>query len=80
MREFVLLLGHVVGLKRGCSDLDRVREDLLTLLDLLGLVDDGFLFVLDLSDGVTRLRGIEDDTGTELRLSEGLKGYSKSEG
>jgi hypothetical protein len=80
MREFVLLLGGVVGLKRGGGDLYRVREDLLALLNLLGFVGDGSFFVLDLRHGVARLRGIENDSRAELRVCGGLQCCGKSEG
>ena len=68
MREFVLLLCHVVGLQRCRGDFDGVGEDLLALLNLPGFVGDGLFFVFDLRNGMTRLRRIEDDAGTELRL------------
>ena len=71
--RFVLLLCDVVGLQRRRGDLDGVGEDLLALLDLLDFVGDGSLFVLDLRDGVARLRRIEDDAGTELRVRERLQ-------
>ena len=52
----------------------------MALLNLLGFVGDGFLFVLDLRDGMTRLRRIEDDAGTELRVRGGLQCRGKSDG
>jgi len=78
--EVVLLLCDVVGLQRCRGDFDGVGEDLLTLLDLVDFVGDGRLFVLDLRDGVTRLCGIEDDAGTELRISERLQCRRKPNG
>jgi hypothetical protein len=80
VREVVLLLGDVVGLQRRRGNLDGVGEDLLALLDLLELVGDGLFFVFDLRDGVTRLRRIEDDAGTELRVRGGLQCRGKSDG
>jgi hypothetical protein len=73
VREFVLLLGDVVGLQCGGRNLDGVGENLLALLDLLGLVGDGSFFVFDLGNGVPGLRRIEDDTRTELGVCGGLK-------
>ena len=70
VREVVLLLCDVVGLQRRRGDLDGVGEDLLALLDLLDFVGDGLFFVFDLRDGMARLRGIEHDAGTELRVRE----------
>src|SRR4029077_11607299 len=61
------------GLQRCRGDLHGVGEDLLTLLDLPDFVGDGSLFVLDLRDGVPRLRRIEDDSGTELCICERLQ-------
>ena len=80
MREFVLLLGDVVGLQCCRSNLDGVGEDLLALLDLLGFVGDGSFFILDLRDGVTGLRRIEDNAGTKLGVRYGLQCRAKSEG
>ena len=73
MREVVLLLCDVIGLQRRRSNLYGVGEDLLALLDLPDFVGNGSLFVLDLRDGVTRLRRIKDDAGTELRVRGGLQ-------
>jgi hypothetical protein len=53
---------------------------LLALLDLLELVGNGSLFVFDLRNGVGRLRGIEDDAGTELRVRSGVSCRSESDG
>ena len=68
MRELVLLFCDVVGLQRCRGDLHGIRENLLALLNLPGFVGDGLFFVFDLRNGMTRLRRIEDDAGTELRL------------
>jgi hypothetical protein len=62
------------------GNLDCVREDLLALLDLSDFVSEGSLFVLDLRDGVTRLRRIEDDAGTELRVRDGLPCHGEANG
>src|SRR5581483_1346916 len=80
MREFVLLLCDVVGLQRCRGDFDGVGEDLLALLNLPGFVGDGLFFVFDLRNGMTRLRRIEDDAGTELRLRCGLECRHESDG
>ena len=45
----------------------------MALLNLLDFVGDGSLFVLDLSDGVTRLCRIEHDAGTKLCVREWLQ-------
>ena len=79
MHEVVLLLGDVVGLQRRCGDLDRVGEDLLSLLDLLNLVGDGSFFVFDLSNGMGRLRRVVDDAGAELRVRNGLQCRSEAD-
>jgi len=71
--EFVLLLCDVVGLQGRRCNLDGIGEDLLALLNLATFVGDGRLFVLDLRDGVTCLRRIEDDAGTELCICERLQ-------
>ena len=80
MRKLILLLCDVVGLQRRRSNLDGVGEDLLALFNLPDFVCDRFLFVLDLRDGMTRLRRIEDDTGTELRVRGGLECRCESDG
>jgi hypothetical protein len=77
VHEVVLLLGDVVGLQRRRGDLDGVGEDLLALLDLLGLVGDGLFFVFDLRNGVDRLRRIVDDAGTELRVRAGCNAAAR---
>ena len=69
--ELVLLLDLVVGLERRVGDLDGVGENLLSVLDLLNLVADGPFLVLDLGDGVGRLRGIEHNPRPELRVRDG---------
>jgi hypothetical protein len=66
-------------LQRRRSNLDGVGEDLLALLNLLSFVGDGLFFVFDLRNGVTRLRRIEDDAGTELGVRGGLQCHGKSD-
>jgi hypothetical protein len=80
VREFVLLLCDVVGLQRRRGDLHGVGEDLLALLNLPGFVGDGLFFVFDLRNGMTRLRRIEDDAGTELCIRERLQRRRKPNG